>query len=335
MRTQKLIEQYAKKLGFDLVGFSPAEIEPKYKKAYKAWLKNHFDGKMSYMREREKIEKRFNLRKILPAAKTVIVLAMNYYRPQKPLKKGFGRVARYAFGRDYHKIIGKKLKGLEKFIQTLGGKTKSYVDAGPVLERAFAEQAGLGVIGKNSCLITDKFGSWVFLAEIITDLDLVCVNKNAAKTPQTDQNFKACGQCQRCKVACPTGAIVSPGVIDARKCISYLTIENKGKISKKFVEKIKETQQIFGCDICQEVCPHNISRQKPAACAELETPKIAGDQIGLSKVLKIKNDMEFLKAFAGSPLMRTKLKGLQRNVIACSGIFDKRHATKPAAISIL
>lgn len=310
-----MIEDYAKKLGFDLVGFSSVEIGQKYKASYKSWLKNHYDGKMSYMREREKIEKRFNLQKILPGAKTVIVLAMNYYRSQKPLAKGFGRVARYAFGRDYHKIIGKKLRELEKFIQTLGGKTKSYVDAGPVLERAFAEQAGLGVVGKNSCLIIDKFGSWVFLAEIITNLDLVGADKNSEsrKSSAEGQNFRICGQCQRCKLACPTGAIVAPGVIDARKCISYLTIENKGKIPKKFAEKIKETQRIFGCDICQEVCPHNISRQKSAACAELEMPKIAGDQIELSKILSLKTDAEFLKMFAGSPLMRAKRKGLQRN----------------------
>ena len=303
MRTRKLIEDYAKKLGFDLIGFSSAEISPKYKKIYKSWLKNHYDGKMLYMREREKVEKRFDLQKILSGAASVIVLAMNYYRPQKLLRKGFGRVARYAFGRDYHKIIGKKLKELEKFIQTLGGETKSYVDAGPVLERAFAQQAGLGVVGKNSCLITGKFGSWVFLAEIITNLDLACKNKNGIKklqlqNSQTDANFRICGQCQRCKLACPTGAIVSAGIIDARKCISYLTIENKGKTTKKFAEKIKATQRIFGCDICQEVCPHNISRQKPAACVELSTPKIAGDQIELSKNLSVKTDAEFLKMFA-------------------------------------
>lgn len=315
MRTQKLIEQYAKKLGFDLVGFSPAEIQLKYKKAYKTWLKNNYDGKMSYLREREKIKKRFNLQKILPGAKTVIVLAINYYRPQKVLQKGFGRVARYAFGRDYHKIISKKLEELEKFIQTLGGKTKAYVDTGPVLERALAEQAGLGVIGRNSCLITKKIGSWVFLAEIITDLP--ACRQAGILAPQKTANkksFSACGQCQRCKIACPTGAIVAPGVINARKCISYLTIENKGKIPKKFAQKIKETQRIFGCDICQEVCPHNISRQRQAVCKELELPKIAGDQIELNKILKIKTDEEFLKIFAGSPLMRAKRKGLQRNV---------------------
>ena len=131
---------------------------------------------------------------------------------------------------------------------------------------------------------------------------------------QTDANFRICGQCQRCKLACPTGAIVSAGIIDARKCISYLTIENKGKTTKKFAEKIKATQRIFGCDICQEVCPHNISRQKPAACVELSTPKIAGDQIELSRILSIKTDAEFLKIFAGSPLMRAKREGLKGNI---------------------
>lgn len=266
---------------------------------------------MTYLSDPEKAKKRRDLSAFFPDAKTVICLGMNYYRPQKPLQKGFGRVARYAFGRDYHKIIGKKLKELEKFIQTIDPDTKtlSYIDTGPILERALAVSAGLGVIGKNSCLITKEFGSWVFLAEIITNLDLA----EGYEKPRLKGDFPACGSCTRCKDACPTRAIIAPGIIDARRCISYLTIEHKGSISPALARKLKKTRRIFGCDVCQEVCPHNISRQKPTTHKELTEPKIAGDQLELEKIRAIKTDEEFLHFFAGSPLMRAKRRGLLRN----------------------
>lgn len=317
-RLRQLIVEQAKKLGFDLVGFTGAQIDEKHKKALKSWLKNRYEGRMAYMSESEKIAKRFDLEKILPGAKSVIVLAMNYYHEQKPLTAGFGRIARYAYGRDYHKIISEKLKILEDFIKKIGKEylpateilTKAYVDTGPILERALAEQSGIGVIGKNSSLITKEFGSWVLLAEIITNIDLT--DELGKRSPSKD-NFSACGICTRCKKACPTGALIAPGIIDARRCISYLTIEHKGKIPKKLAKATAKTRRIFGCDICQEVCPHNISRQKPTNHKELTEPKIAGDQLELEKILNIKTDDAFLKLFAGSPLMRAKRKGLQRN----------------------
>ncbi|MBI4232547.1 DUF1730 domain-containing protein [Candidatus Peregrinibacteria bacterium] len=164
METRQIKEEiisHAKSLGFDLVGFSPAKINSRYLKAFDSWLKNNYEADMAYMR---KIDQRRDLTKILPGAKSVIVLGTNYYRPQAPLKTDHGRIARYAYGRDYHKFIAKRLKELEKFIQQISvAMTRSYVDTGPVLERALAEQAGLGRIGKNSCLITKDIGSWVFL----------------------------------------------------------------------------------------------------------------------------------------------------------------------------
>lgn len=319
----KLIFEFAKKIGFDLVGFTDTNLEKENISALKKWLKKGCQGGMTYMHNKGKTAARADLDKILPGVKSVVVLGMNYYRPQKPLKKGFGRIARYAFGRDYHKIIWKKLGELENFIKKTAEEylpdfkvqTASYVDTGPILERAFAVQAGLGVIGKNSNLITKEFGSWVFLAEIITNLDLVTASeKNQKNLPKAP--FSACGKCERCIRACPTKAIIAPGVIDARKCIAYLTIENKGKIPEKYARKIANTKRIFGCDICQEVCPHNFSRQKPTTNKELLQPKIASDQLNLSKILKIKTDAEFLKGFAGSALMRAKKTGLIRNVKA-------------------
>jgi len=340
------ISDYSKELGFDLVGFSKAKIDNKYLREFEKWLKNGYEADMSYM---QKIEQRADLGKILPGAKTVIVLGMNYYHEQGALPRGHARVAKYAYGRDYHKVIGKKLKELEKFIGELMdaksppdkksknsrrldmGITKAYVDTGPILERAFAEQSGLGRIGKNGCLITEKFGSWIFLAEIITTLDLNLKSSPIKPFPGTEspsrwsdpsqKPFNICGNCTRCLKACPTGAIIAPGIIDSRLCISYLTIENKNKISSHLAKIIKKTKRIFGCDICQEVCPHNKARSRASKNQELFTPKIAGDSLNIKtlcpknfpKKFPVISDLQFLKIFAGSPLMRAKRKGLQRN----------------------
>lgn len=326
------ISDYAKEIGFDLVGFSPAKIEEKYLLAFEDWIKEGREGSMEYMK---KIEQRRDLTKILPGAKSVIVFGMNYFHEQPHLRRGHGRVARYAFGRDYHKVIGKKLKKVEKFIEELcpdNTLTKSdakapcravcaaYVDTGPILERALAEQAGIGRIGKNSLLITEKFGSWVFLSEIITTLDLNFDRTGPDATSDrwsspTEKSFNVCGNCTRCMTACPTGAIIAPGVVDSRLCISYLTIENKEKISPKLAKIIKKTKRLYGCDICQEVCPHNDARAKIATAPQdgLFTP-IAGDSLNIKKILAktCSSDSEFLKTFAGSPVMRAKRKGLRR-----------------------
>lgn len=292
------ITDYAKSLGFDLVGFSPAKIEEKYLKIFEKWLENGNAANMEYM---NKIEQRRDMNKILPGVKSVIVLGMNYYHEQTPLKRGHGRIARYAYGRDYHKVIGKKLKKIEESIHKFYNNlvhlkentkydiTKSYVDTGPLMERALAEQAGIGRIGKNGCLITEKFGSWIFLSEIITTIDLNFETKNSNQnnspaisstlshfqsgnnptwgntnrwSSPSQKTFNICGNCTRCMTACPTGAIIAPGIVDSRLCISYLTIENRKKIPPKLAKIIRKTKRLFGCDICQEVCPHNSARQQ-------------------------------------------------------------------------
>ncbi len=302
---------YAKEIGFDLVAFSKAKIEEKYLKAFDNWIKENKEADMTYMR---KIEERRDLNKILPGAKSVIVLAMNYYYEQKALKKENGRVARYAYGKDYHKIIKKKLKLLEKFIKEQAAKaeTKAYVDTGPILERALAEQSGIGTVGKNSCIITKEFGSWVFLSEIITTLDLTSDQKPKSKFHSRD--FSVCGNCRKCVDACPTGAIIAPGVIDSKLCISYLTIENKEEIPKELAKIIEKTKRIYGCDICQEVCPHNEAKQKINTHSEFNNLKIAGDQLNVKEILNIKTREQYLNRFAGSPLMRAKKEGLKRNL---------------------
>lgn len=313
------ITNHAKSLGFDLVGFCKPKIEQKYLDALDSWVKKGAEADMQYMKDSEKLAARSDLSKVLPGVKSVIVLGVNYYYDQPPLKRGYGRVARYAAGRDYHKVIGKMLKKLVKFLGQIepdkNHKHKGYVDTGPILERALAEQSGIGQIGKNALVITREFGSWIFLAEVLTTIDLglssapnspasfslatstastvhrdahsisdpsfpppsSSLSSNSSSTPFPSPNtdspqtsllhkkpFGLCGQCTKCITACPTGAIIAPGVIDSRLCISYLTIENRKKIPPHLAKKIKKTRRLFGCDICQEVCPHNEAKQKPA-----------------------------------------------------------------------
>ena len=320
------IKTFALSIGFDLVGFSPAKINKNYFNVYKKWLKEGMNAGMEYM---EKSAQRKDASKILSNAKTVISLGINYFHKQENEKnsKDEGIIARYAYGRDYHKIISKKLKQLEVYLKEKfpNDFVKSYVDTGPILERAYAETSGIGQIGKNGCIITKTFGSWILLSEIITTLELTSgISQESFRTniPQaplvagrgrlegTFLSNSPCGSCTRCIDACPTGAIIAPGIIDSRRCIAYQTIENKGKIPKKVADAIKKTKRVFGCDICQEVCPHNLGKQKITTHGEFLQP-IAGDKISLKKIIAIKSDEEFLQTYAGSPLMRAKLKKLK------------------------
>ena len=315
---KNLIKKHSKSLGFDLVGFSPIDVNDEAFAQYKNWLQNEFEADMSYMSEEARAQKRSSADNLLENAKTVISLAVNYYHDQPPLPKNHGRIARYAYGRDYHKTISKNLKKLEEFIQeNTNGKTISYVDTGPILERTFATQAGLGFIGKNTCLITDEFGSWVFLAEIITNLEIQPRGPKSPTCKKINPGVK-CGSCTKCIDACPTGAIKrlpnGTYAIDANLCLSYHTIENREpSLPPKSQKAIHKTKRIFGCDICQEVCPHNC-RAKSAHANTATTPKpIAGSSLPLAKIASLKTDEEFTKAFAGSPIMRAKRKNLQRN----------------------
>lgn len=294
------IKNFAKKTGADLVGIAPADFDEQIAKKLSSYITKGRHGEMHYL---EEFQKRIDPSRILPQAKSVIVIGLNYYHEQDVAQKGYGQIARYAYGRDYHKVIKNLLKKIVNFIEDTYPESKNIicVDSKPIVEKYFAVKAGLGFIGRNTTLITPQFGSFVLLGEIITSLSLKA-DKPASGT---------CGTCTRCIAACPTKALVAPYEMDARKCISYLTIEKKGTIPKKFHKAIGN--KIFGCDKCQEVCPYNQAHAKPQEFRGLKDPRIAGDTLSLEEILSIKSDQEFLGKFAGSPLMRAKKEGLQRN----------------------
>ena len=284
--TEKIKSFALNEAGFDLVGISSSSLPEIHIEALRSWAQNGFAGSMDYMTR--DVERRAHPAKILPSAKTVISLAVNYFHPEdeKPPAGSYGKVAKYAYGQDYHKVIEKKLKILSKFILETAGEgaeLKSYVDTGPVLEKAFAKEAGLGFFGKNTNIITRHYGSWVFLASLITNLDL------DVDLPHTG----SCGSCRICIDACPTGALLGNYVLDARRCISYLTIESKAEIPQELKTGVGEW--VFGCDICQEVCPYNF-RAKTTVHAELYPTKKAGTWL----------DLEDVKIEPGSPLKRAK-----------------------------
>jgi epoxyqueuosine reductase len=247
-------------------------------------------------------EKRTDLQGVLPGAKSVISVALNYYHPQTHNECcGELKVSRYAWGDDYHDIMGEKLAALKTTLDKLapGSRSLIYVDTGPLMEKAIAQRAGLGWIGKNVCLITRDVGSWVFLGEIITTAEL------PVDQPHTD----FCGSCTRCLDACPTDAFPEPYVLDAGKCISYQTIEHRGDLSEELAAYFDGW--IFGCDICQDVCPWNKfarpSSEEPFAPREDCLCPPAERWIRLTTE-------EFKAEFANSPILRTKAAGLARNI---------------------
>ena len=304
---KKEIINFAKSVGFDLVRVAPIKISNKYNNIFKRWISEGQHGSMTYLSNRVKEQKR--VIDLLPGTKSVIMFGVNYYyEDQRKRKLDEGWISRYAFTRDYHKTIKKKLKDVSRFIsERYGAETKFYIDTGPILEKAYAETSGMGYMGKNTCLITEQFGSWVFLAELLTTLEL----------PEDENTLKInCGTCNRCVTYCPTDAINSTGTIDARKCISYLTIENKDGIPLELRKKVGGW--IFGCDICQEICPHN-GRQIPADLESYTEIRIKDRVLALSEILAIENDEKFLTMFAGTPLMRAKRRGLIRNACVVAG----------------
>ncbi len=251
----------------------------------------------------EDARKRTHPDELSPGAKSVIVIAVNYYREVPETPVDHGKFARYAYGRDYHKVIKKLLLQIEQYIvqEFPGTKCKPCVDSAPIMEKSYAVKAGLGFLGKNTTLITPEFGSYVLLGELLTTLELV---------PDKPRDG-TCGNCTRCIDACPTQALLGPGQMNAVKCISYLTIENKGPIPEELHPSMGTL--IFGCDICQEVCPYNKSFAKPLQLEAFKNVKIAGHSMELQEILDIATDEDFTQKFAGSPVMRTKKAGLQRN----------------------
>jgi len=253
------IKNKAHYLGFDLVGVSPLGPFPEAA-FYPEWLERGYAGEMQYL-ERQKRTK-MESASILPGARSIIVCAMNYNsaNPYTQYEPGRAWVSRYAWGEDYHDRVKRKLQDLATWIeQNSPQRTKAYVDTGPLLERVFAKYAGVGWFGKNTCIINQKTGSWLFLGCIITDLEL------SYDTPVADR----CGTCTRCIDACPTGAILEPYVLDSRKCIAYTTIELRGEIPEQ--DRAGIGHHLFGCDICQDVCPWN--RKAPYSAEPAFEPK--------------------------------------------------------------
>jgi epoxyqueuosine reductase len=260
---------------------------------------------MNYMERGE--EKRCDPEKVLPGARSIIVLALNYFQGKEERRSqtaATGKIARYAWGDDYHELIEAKLEEIDQFLRGFGGHQKCYVDTGPILERDHAAQAGIGWHGKNTMLIDEQLGTWFFLAEILTTLEL------PPDAPVPDR----CGTCVRCIKACPTGAITAPHRLDARRCISYLTIELKGSIPLELRPLIGD--RIFGCDDCLDVCPWNRFAQVSHETAFSARPSTVGmtlrEYLGLT-------DEEFRALFRNSPIKRIKRRGLLRNVCVALG----------------
>ena len=310
------IQSRAHELGFELVGVIPAE-ESQTIQRYRAWITNGYAGKMGYLERHLPLKE--DTRKLLQETKSVISLAMNYYTldPSKELAEdpSRGQISRYAWGDDYHDVIRERLLLLVEFIKDTAEtelKSRVFVDSGPILEREYAQKAKLGWIGKNTNLINWRSGSWYFLAEVLVSVDL---------ESESGTLRGSCGTCTKCIEACPTDAFVEPNVLDSRLCISYLTIELKDSIPKELRPKMGNL--IFGCDICQEVCPWNskaISTSEPAF--HPREGNLAPELLTLIGMTQ----SEFSKKFKGSPIKRAKRRGFLRNVIVAIGNWGARAA---------
>ena len=301
----------ATEIGFDACRVAACDPPP-HAEEFRQWLRDGRAGEMHYMGRGE--EKRSDPQLVLPGARSVVVLAMNYWQGAKQEreagsfpysgKSATGRIARYAWGDDYHEVIENKLKTLDSFLRDAGGVQKCYVDTGPVLERDYAAQAGVGWHGKSTMLIDGRLGTWFFLAEILTTLEL------PSDPPQKDR----CGSCERCMDACPTSAITGPHQLDARRCISYLTIELKTSIPVEFRPMIGD--RIFGCDACLDACPWNrfaeASRETAFAARSTTVGMVLRDYLALS-------DEAFRALFRNSPIRRIKRRGFMRNVCVALG----------------
>lgn len=294
------IIKLANDLGFELVGFAEASDMNKEAEYLQTWLAKGYHADMNYMQRN--FDKRKSVKQILPSAKSVISLGMNYYVPENfSGDKNNGKVSRYAWGTDYHLIIWKKL---DKFVEAIKKvepefDAKTYVDTGPVMDKAWAVRAGIGWQGKHSNIINRNSGSWFFIANIICNYEFTYT------VPIPD----FCGSCTACIDACPTGAIVQNYVVDSNKCISYQTIENKNEIPAE--HKGSFENWIYGCDICQDVCPWNNKFSRQTAEPEF-IPKDGRKEIPLNEVIEMEQE-EFSARFKNSPVKRTKLKGLKRN----------------------
>ncbi len=301
------IKRLSREVGFDICGIVAPQLLPDDGERLRLWLEKGYHGEMEYLGR--DLERRSDPKLLMPEVRSIIVLGLNYFQEntEDPPPEGHGRVSRYARGRDYHKIIEKLSKQLIGRIAEVGQQNEEsfrwFVDYGPILERAYAERAGLGFIGKNSMLINRKYGSWLFLAEILTSLELEPDDPDSI-------DHGSCAECSLCIDSCPTGAIVAEKTIDSSKCLSYLAIERPGEIKDESARQMG--RNVFGCDICQEVCPLN--RQAIVTGHKDLLPESGvGEFVNARAIVEMRTREQFLELTAGTPLTRPKLEGLRRN----------------------
>ena len=316
----RLIKDAAARAGFELAGIAGLGQFPELD-YFPTWIAEGRAGEMAYLQARDEHNrlKRASLRSVAPWARSVVVCALNYNTAQpystQVSDPDRGWISRYAWScRDYHHVVLEKLRELESQLPRIAAQhgaaateevlTRSYVDTGPLVERVYAKYAGIGWIGKNTCIINQRFGSWLFLGVIITSLEL------APDLPAPDR----CGTCTRCLEACPTQAFTAPYQLDSNRCIAYLTIEKRGSIPESMRPGIG--RQVFGCDICQDVCPWN--RKAPATSLHdfQPHPELVNPALHWLAAL---DSRQFSETFRGSPLRRAKLSGLRRNAVVAMG----------------
>lgn len=301
MITSTQIKEYARSLGFDACGICKAEpVDADSQQYFQDWLNSSYQADMDYMARNE--DKRLNPTLLVEGVRSVICVALNYY-PEKKQPEDHPQFAYYAYGKDYHDVVKAKLQQFFDYIRSVepSAEGRPFVDTAPVLERYWAAKAGLGFIGKNSLLIIPKMGSFFFLGELIVNLELEY---------DTPLNL-SCGRCTRCLDACPTKAIVQAKVVDANKCISYQTIENKGAISASVIPYL--SNRFYGCDICQQVCPWN--RYSRLHGTKEFDPSQAFLDLSYDKLDNLTEE-EYRRIFKGSAVKRAKFNGLKRNLEA-------------------
>jgi len=323
------VMQAARDAGFDLVGIAPVEDAPELE-YFPLWIANGHAAEMKYLEARDEQGrlKRASLAHAAPWARSVVVCAINYNAAQpystcqpdgSAKDEARGWISRYAWGKqDYHDSVMPRLRQVDAALRSAAGLddliTRCYVDTGPIVERVVAKYAGIGWIGKNTCIINQKMGSWLFLGVILTSLDLGSDLESgpALGLPAPDR----CGTCTRCIDACPTGAFIAPYQLDSNKCIAYLTIEKRGALPEDEKLRVGMGRHVFGCDICQDVCPWN--RKAPATSAEEFQSRDGLVNPALDWLAEMSAE-EFRRKFHGSPVRRAKREGLRRNAVIAMG----------------
>ncbi len=306
------IKQYSQQLGFSVIGVATAEPSPRLN-SYLRWIEAGMHGEMSYMAREDRVARRTDLNLILPAARTLIMVAMDYHAVELPVEiatdPSRGRISNYAWGADYHVILLEKLAMLVDFIRKLThgeARARAYVDTGAILERSHAQQAGLGFYGKNTMLIHPRRGSYFFLGEVIT---------TAAIAPDFPAPMPGCGRCTRCLAACPTHAFPEPYVLDGRRCISYLTIEHQGFIARELRPLMHNW--VYGCDVCQQVCPWQRFTQ-PSDEAGFSPASIDRAAPPLESLLQL-DQRSFRERYHATAIYRIKRDRLVRNACIAAG----------------